>query len=123
MTTPEETNKSADTTEVAELRERCASLTRQSNTLLLGLLVVSLTLTAYLGLQWRRSGNDLLAIRPQAAQVVEAAKKEEQGIKDFVAKLAEYGKTHPDFQPIINKYKITASAPTGGTNTPQTKSQ
>ena len=72
---------------------------------------------------WRARG-ELAVVRPQAAQIIELGKRKEQPINQFVVQLADYGRTHPDFAPIINKYGIAAlttnatAAPTGAAPKP-----
>ncbi len=100
-------NAIQDPSEVAALKQQCATLNSQVATLLVALTVVSLTLTAFIGLQSRRAGNDLKGFRPQVTQIKEAYQKQEPTIKNLVSKLAEYGKTHPDFEPIVKKYNLT----------------
>jgi hypothetical protein len=104
-----ETKSTNSPDEVAALKEQCAGLQRQLTLVLLGLVVCSLTLTSFVGLQVRRMGKDLDALRPQAKQVAEAAAKELPVVQSFMTKLADYGKTHPDFQPIVTKYGLTTN--------------
>jgi hypothetical protein len=104
MNEPE--NKITDSSEVAELKKECADLRRQSNFLLIGLVVISFTFAAFVGLQARRAGKDLAALRPQAAQFQEANQKEAPGIQQFLGRLLEFGQKNPDFMPILNKYNI-----------------
>jgi hypothetical protein len=104
MSEPE--NAIPDSSEEVDLKQQCADLRRQTNLLRIGLVVVSVTLTAFLGLQGRRAAKDLEVLRKQANQYVEANKKEGPAVQTFAAKLLEYGKTHPDFVPILNKYGI-----------------
>ena len=99
--------------DVDELKAECAALRHQATTLLLALLVLSGTFTVYLGLQARRANKDLETIRPQAAQIREASLREEPFIKDLAIKLAEFGRTHPDFMAVLNKYKIQIKAAPG----------
>ena len=78
------------------------------------LIVVSGTFSIYLLRQWRTTSKELQAIRPQVAQMVGIYQKDEapwmQAIKD---KLSEYGRTHPDYMPVLAKYNIRPSATTG----------
>lgn len=102
-----------------ELKEQCAALRWQSVTLLIALLAVSGILTIYLYTQARIAKSDLETFRAQTSQLVEAYKKDEPVIKQFTARLAEFGKTHPDFAPILAKYQIAvATAATPTTSTP-----
>lgn len=55
---------------------------------------------------------DLDAVRPQVNQLVENYQKiEDPQIKNFVNSLIGFGRTHPDFNPILVKYKITPGPP------------
>lgn len=103
-------NQTSDASELAELKKHYASLSRQVGTLLLGLFVVSATFTVFLGIQARRMGKDLESIRPQATQMIERATKEEPVITKFMSELSDYGRTHPDFKPIMTKFRISTNA-------------
>jgi hypothetical protein len=115
MNEPE--SKMTDSSELAELRTQHEALQKQVTRLLLGLVVLSLTLTAFMGLMARRAGTELKAIRPQATQVMEISKKEEPAIQAFWGKLVNYSKSHPDFVPYVEKYKNVFGL-AGGTNAP-----
>jgi len=104
-----ETEDIVTNSELDDLKDQCASLNSLVNTLLVALTVISLTLTAFIGLQSRRAGKDVKAIRPQATQIIEAFQKQQPVIKKFVAQLAAYGKTHPDFEPIMKKYDLSGA--------------
>ena len=81
-------------------------------------LVISGTLGIYLLRQWQSSRKDLAAIRPQAAQmIIEYQQKSGPLMSDFVKKIADYGRTHPDFTPVLARYGLM---PRGSTNTPPT---
>jgi hypothetical protein len=45
---------------------------------------------------------------------MEYKRNTEPVINDFVGKLVEYSKTHPDFNPILAKYGIKPGVATGG---------
>jgi len=83
-----------------------AALKRQVFSLLTALIVVSGTLTVYLYRQASLMGKDLAAIRPQATQIVTVFNKNQGLMSNFVNQLVEYGKTHPDFRPILMKYGV-----------------
>jgi len=101
-----------------DLKQHCASLQRQVTTLLLAVFVLSGTVTVFLWRQARYARADLEVLKPPAAQIIQSFKQEKVIMDDFVAKLAEFGKTHPDFAPILNKYKIQPAAPQGSTSAP-----
>ena len=89
-----------------ELMDQMVALRHQIFTLLLALVVVSGTLTVVLYRQARLTGKDIEVIKPQATQIIEAFKRDRQGMENFVKQLASYGNTHPDFQPILRKYGV-----------------
>ena len=101
-----------------EWRQHCAALQRQVTTLLVAVFVVSGTLTVYLWRQARYARADLEVLKQPASQVIQSFKQEKPIMDDFVAKLTEFGKTHPDFAPILNKYKIQPAATAGITSAP-----
>jgi hypothetical protein len=77
-------------------------------------IVMSGTLNIYLLRQWRSTSRDLAAIRPQAAQMIgEYQKVSGPLMNEFIKKITEYGRSHPDFAPIMAKYGIR---PTSATN-------
>jgi urease gamma subunit len=92
--------------ELAELKELCADLRWQTHTLRIALLVVATAVCAFFWLEGRRNGQALTAMRPQAAQVIEASKVQDPVANKFVGQLIEFGKTHADFAAILNKYGV-----------------
>lgn len=98
-----------------EPTEVIACLRRQMTLLLVALIVVSGTLTAYLFYQSRTMGHDLEALEPQARVVVDNYQKNLPRIQKFVDELVAYGQKHQDFQPILKKYGILPT-PQGATN-------
>src|SRR5664280_414994 len=107
-------SKTPDSPETSELQNRCASLDRRLSFLLLVVFVISGTLTVFIGVQSRRLGRDLTASLPQATEIMNKAKPETPVISAFMSKLAEYGRTHPEFAPITAKYRLTTNAPAAG---------
>lgn len=100
------------TSELAELKEICAELRWQTQTLRLALVVVACAISGFFWLEIRRNGQSLVLLRPQAAQVVEASKNLDPAANRFIGQLVEFSKTHPDFLAILKKYPIQAT-PTG----------
>jgi hypothetical protein len=83
--------------------------------LLVMLIVVSGTFSMFLWRQYRWSQTDLVGVRQQvSALAMEYKRNTEPVINDFVGKLVEYSKTHPDFNPILAKYGIKPGVATGG---------
>jgi hypothetical protein len=82
--------------------------------ILILVVVISGTLNIYLLRQWRTASKDLAAIRPQAAQMIaEYQRVSAPLMTDFVKKITEYGRTHPDFAPILAKYGLKPGGATG----------
>jgi hypothetical protein len=94
--------------------DQIVALRHQVFTLLLALVVVSGTLTVVLYRQAKLTGRDIDTIKPQANLIIQAFKRDQQGMEAFVKQLTAYGSAHPDFQPILKKYGIVqqpATAP------------
>jgi hypothetical protein len=96
--------------EAGDLREQLDQLRHVIVSVLILVIVVSGTLNIYLLRQWRTVSKDLGAIRPQAEQMfAEYQKVSGPMMNDFVKKLAEYGRSHPDFAPVLAKYGVRPS--------------
>ena len=93
-----------------ELAGQISSLQRQVRMLLLVLVVVSSTLTAYLFYQSRILGKDLDNTKPQAMQIIQNYNKNLPQMQKLVQQLVAYGQTHPDFEPILINYGIIPAA-------------
>jgi len=109
---------SISSAELAELKELCAELRSQTHTLRIALLVVAAAVCGFFWLEVRRNGQALTALRPQAAQVIEASKVQDPIANRFVGQLVEFSKTHPDFAAILKKYQIQGSPAAASTATP-----
>src|SRR5262245_56177295 len=105
-------NKLMDLPESDDWKAHYADLSRQMAMLRAALLVASLTLTAYLFVQNMLRGKDVEALRGQYQQVTSLSKKEEDEMKIFVGRLADYGQSHSDFMAILNKYPFMKQPPT-----------
>jgi hypothetical protein len=105
-------------TDVSDLRAQCDQLRQLVASILILVLVISGTLGIYLLRQWQSSRKDLAAIRPQALQMIaEYQQKSGPLMSDFVKRIADYGRSHPDFTPVLARYNIR---PASQTNTPLT---
>lgn len=101
---------------LSDLKFQVATLERQVFSLLLALIVVSGTVTIYLYRQASMMRKDIEALTPQATQIIKTVNENKAGINAFLAQLAAYGQTHPDFQKqIMNRYGIP---PAGSPGTP-----
>ena len=98
---------------MGDKNEQVESLRYQMNLLFGGLLVLSFTLTAYLGLQARRASLDLIALQGPAAESMKLAQQDDLAVETAFGKLKEFARTHPDFDKVVlSKYHLnTNSAP------------
>jgi hypothetical protein len=92
--------------EASELRSQYEQLQQLVSSLLLILIVVSGTLSVFLLRQWRFVKAELSSVQPAAAQMQTEHNSSQPFTQDFLKKLAEYGRTHPDFAPISGKYRL-----------------
>ena len=90
-----------------DLQAQCDSLRQMVSSLLIVLILVSGTLSIFLLRQWRFTKAQIELMTPQASQIITEFNKNFPVMQDFVRKLNEYGKTHPDFAPIVTKYRLT----------------
>lgn len=96
-------NKPANPAPGADQNE---SLQLQLTLQLLALVLMAATLAFYFYVQQHRSRFDLKVIKPPAMQIIADFERSQPNVNAFVAKLSDYGKTHPDFAPIMQKYAI-----------------
>jgi hypothetical protein len=82
--------------------EVVAALQRQVFALLVALIVVSGTLTAYLYRQTSVMGRDIDLMRPR---VMSFATNQTTYV-NFLNQLGAYGQVHPEFRPLLAKYGI-----------------
>jgi hypothetical protein len=101
--------------ELSELQAKYHDLQQLVSSLLLVLIVISGTLTVYLLRQWRFIKAELDAVAPQATQLLIEHTNNYAMMQDLVKKLAEYGRTHPDFAPIANQHHLNDLLPKPGT--------
>lgn len=87
--------------DVNELKAECQWLRRQVQIILALLIVVSATLTFFLIKQVRDVNGAVTATR---TAIDNYNKNEGAPTEDLVRRLAEYGRTHPDFNAIYMKY-------------------
>jgi sensor histidine kinase regulating citrate/malate metabolism len=95
----------------AEISEQISALQSQVFTLLLTLVVVSGTLVFFLYYQSRQLGRNIDNIRLEAAPIAKTFAQNQPVVQSFVDQLRTYSLTHPDFQPVLKKYGIPATAP------------
>jgi hypothetical protein len=106
-------NKPSLQPDLTDLQAQYEALRHLVVSILVLLVVISGTLNIYLLRQWRTTSKDLAGIRPQATQLIaEFQKVDGPRMQDFVKKITEYGRTHPDFGPVLAKYGINPATPT-----------
>jgi hypothetical protein len=76
------------------------------------LIVISGTFNIFLLRQARTSRQELDAFRVQVtAMTAQYQKNVAPAIEEFVRKLGEFGRSHPDFMPILNRHLPTPANP------------
>jgi hypothetical protein len=108
-------------TNAGDLVERCEALQRQSTLLLLGLVVLSGTLSVFLWCQSHYARIDLDLANTQILPVVQNYKQNEKPVYDKLdAQLADYARSHADFAQLLSQYRIQvvgAAPPAAGSPT------
>jgi hypothetical protein len=94
-----------------DLQAQCESLQNLVSSLLLVLIVISGTLSIFLLRQWKFAKGELEALAPTANQMIMEHTNSYAMNQDFVHKVAEYGRTHPDFSQITLKYHLNELLP------------
>jgi hypothetical protein len=92
-----------------------------TSTLIL-VIVISGTFNIYLLRQWRTVSKELEVVRPQAEKMVKDFQQNTPLMDDFVSKITDYGRTHPDFAPILAKYNLRPAGAIGAAPAPPTSS-
>src|SRR5512135_1573296 len=80
--------------------------------ILLLVFITSAVLTFFLWRQWVWVKRDLAGAAPARQMVAEFQKANAPAMNSFVSKITEYGRTHPDFAPIMAKYGLKPAIPT-----------
>lgn len=124
------TPASTNSDELTELKNTCAALQAQTHTLRLVLLLVVVSLCLFFLREASFNSNLVAQMQPQITQISQlTAQLEKQGssltqqmqvLQGAAMRLAEYGKTHPDYAQILAKYGIgvTPAAPAAKPATP-----
>jgi hypothetical protein len=96
----------------SSVSEALTTLQLQLQATLIILIMLSGALNLYLYRQFSTLRKEVAAIEPQVAQLNDGYQRATVPLKNkFLSLLTDYTKTHPDFQPIMDKYGIQA-APT-----------
>lgn len=87
-------------------RNEYEGMQKQLNILLMAVVILSATFSVFLWRQTRYLRRDLEGLKPMAGPVIQRYNQEKPTVDAFVAKVAEYARTHPDFAPIAKKYQL-----------------
>jgi hypothetical protein len=87
-------------------RNEYQGVQKQLNILLIAVVILSGTLAMFLWRQTRYLRRDLEGLKPLAGPVIQRYNQEKPTVDAFVAKVAEYARSHPDFAPIAKKYQL-----------------
>jgi len=105
---------SADRSEVRALRAECQSLRQMLASVLILILMISGAFDIFVWRQLRVVKAEVKARGPRITEFVDEYNKlSRPAIADFVNKLKNYERTHPDLTPILKRYSLGNSAPTG----------
>ena len=104
-------NKTSVQPDLSDLQPQYHALRHLVVSLLILVVVISGTFNIYLLRQWRSTSKDLTAIRPQAAQMIADYQKSGPLMQDFLKKVTEYGRSHPDYAVVLTKYGLKPGAP------------
>ena len=98
--------------DATELREQQNTVRKILIAALIAMLIASSSLTVFLIPQVIFVGKELQAARPQVNQIVANYQQvEEKQINNFITTLVNFARQHPDFTPILAKYKIAPAPP------------
>lgn len=109
-------NKPASTPalDTPELREQVESLRHLVGSMLVLLVIVSGTLTIFLLREMKNASKELEAYRTGATNMIALYQKQQgPAMDEFLRKLQQYGQTHKDFEPVLLKYGLKGTGPTG----------
>ena len=114
---PSLTNESAPTnTPAGDAQSELQSLRALVIRLQSALIALTWIVGVFIFIQFWRARNELLAVRPQTAPMMEAAKRADPVVSQFLVQLVDYARTHPDVQPLLAKYPIQVQST--GSNLP-----
>jgi hypothetical protein len=101
---------SGSSSELAEVKSELAALQNLVFSMLVLVIVASGAFNLYLLREYKNVRNDNSNLRPQAQQARTDFEKNAPALNDFIKKLAEYSRTHPDFAPIATKFGLNEAA-------------
>ena len=108
--------------EPSDVHEQYENLRHLVVSILILVLMLSATFNAFLLRQLQFTRTDLPRVQQQLTQInTEYSKVSGPALADFIRKLVDYGKTHPDFRPILDRYRLNEAMTKPPTNAPQAK--
>ena len=106
--------RTSEISEAGQLQEQLDSLHHLFLSVLVLMVVLSGTLSIFLLRQWKMASKDFASFRPAAMQIIADYTKERAPRMDsFIEKIKEYGRTHPDFTPILVRYSLVSNTTPG----------
>jgi hypothetical protein len=102
-------------TDLRDLQAQFNQLQQLITSLLLILIVISGTLTIFLLRQWRFSKAEVDSLTPAVIQLNAEHMNNYGYTQELARKLAEYGKSHPDFAQIVSNYNLNSFLANPGT--------
>jgi hypothetical protein len=96
-----------ENSELAQMRQQFEHLQQLVISALVLVIIISGAFNLFLLRQVKYSRIDLAVVRPEAQGLVDQYNKSgAPALAQIVKRFIDYGKTHPDFQPILIKYKL-----------------
>ena len=101
--------------DLEDVRAECEALRHSLVSVLILVLVISGTLNLFFLRQYRNDKSQLKIEAPQIGQIVaEYNRNEGPVLSELVKRLNDFGKSHPDIEPLLARYGIKPASPTGG---------
>lgn len=91
---------------VHELEAQCDDLRTLLTATLVALLVFSIGVNLFLAKEQRRIRQKLSESRPMVAAMATQFRNKEPNMKAFISALQTYSYSNPDFQPLLERYKV-----------------
>lgn len=101
----------------ADSQAEIQALRQQMIWVLLIVIVISATLNIFFLRVWNFTRSYLHASRALYVQTINNYDSQSNRVTQIVNGLTEYGRTHPDFMPLLNHYGLT-NTPSGGAPKP-----
>ena len=91
---------------VLELEAQCQDLRTLLTATLVALLVLSVGVNLFLAKEQRIVRQKLTALRPMVYDLAAQFRQKEPNMKAFINALQTYSYSNPDFQPLLERYKV-----------------